>query len=330
MYPILQRFSNAAIAPEPPSTGGFIGDGYISVNYLGVAPICYGNSQFVISGFFGIDNLGTIRTNSFVGSDGYHWSYIAESALTESKGVCFGNSLYVAVGGSSFDSNNSLVMTSVDGYRWTGRTAAASRNWTSVCYGNGLFVAVCTDGATTGRVMTSVNGITWTLRSSSVSGEWVSVCYGNGLFVAVSRAGTDTIMTSPDAIVWTVRTAPAGMGVLTSVCYGNGTYVAVSESGGTKEIMTSSNGISWTARITKADLWYSVAYGGGLFVAGGINEAPFKEYMYSSDAISWTKVTGRTVPHQVTWGSIAYGNGLFILTGPYAATNSEIDFLLIS
>jgi hypothetical protein len=51
------------------------------------------------------------------------------------------------------------------------------------------------------------------------------------------------------------------------VTYGNGTFVAVGE-GGT--ILTSPDGVSWTARTSGTSNWLDgVAYGNGLFVAVG-------------------------------------------------------------
>src|SRR5690606_5527398 len=67
--------------------------------------------------------------------------------------------------------------------------------------------------------------------------SWTSVTYGNGLFVAVAYDGTNRVMTSPDGITWTSRSAPEA-NVWYSVTYGNGLFVAVSTSG-TNRVMTS-------------------------------------------------------------------------------------------
>ena len=73
---------------------------------------------------------------------------------------------------------------------------------------------------------------------------WSSVTYGNSLFVAISNNGTNRIMTSPDGMTWTGRTAPGSTG-WSAVTYGNGLFVAISP---TLAMMTSSDGITWTAR----------------------------------------------------------------------------------
>ncbi|MFV0552903.1 MAG: beta strand repeat-containing protein, partial [Anaerorhabdus sp.] len=95
---------------------------------------------------------------------------------------------------------------------------------------------------------------------------WYSVTYANGLFVAVSYDGTNQVMTSPDGINWTARTAAAAS-TWRSITYGNGLFVAVA-TGGTNRVMTSPDGITWTARTAaEANQWYSVVYGNGLFIA---------------------------------------------------------------
>ena len=50
-------------------------------------------------------------------------------------------------------------------------------------------------------------GTTWAAQSASQANSWQSVAYGNGTYVAVSSNGTNRVMTSPDGITWTNRTA---------------------------------------------------------------------------------------------------------------------------
>ena len=51
---------------------------------------------------------------------------------------------------------------------------------------------------------------TWTARTSAGEGNsWVSVCWSPelSLFVATALTGTYRVMTSPDGITWTARSA---------------------------------------------------------------------------------------------------------------------------
>jgi hypothetical protein len=131
------------------------------------------------------------------------------------------------------------------------------------------------------------------------------VTYGNGLFVAVAYDGSYQVMTSPDGVTWTARTAAAANGWL-SVTYGNGLFVAVTNRG-TNRVMTSPDGVTWTAQsAAQQNDWYSVTYGNGLFVAtaNGTNRV-----MTSPDGVTWT---ARTAAAANTWWSVTFGNGLFV------------------
>ena len=73
--------------------------------------------------------------------------------------------------------------------------------------------------------------------------------------------------------------------------------------------MTSPDGITWTIRVSAADNdWYSVAYGGGLFVAVAATGTG-NRVMTSPDGITWTI---RVSAADRVWRSVAYGGGLFV------------------
>ena len=138
--------------------------------------------------------------------------------------------------------------------------------------------------------------------------EWKSVTYGNGQFVAVASSGANRVMTSPDGVTWTARTAAAAS-YWSSVTYGNGLFVAVADFPKPGiQVMTSPDGITWTARTAAApSSWRSVTYGNGLFVAvayDGVNQV-----MTSPDGINWT---ARTAAQNNLWWSVTYGSGLFV------------------
>jgi hypothetical protein len=92
-----------------------------------------------------------------------------------------------------------------------------------------------------------------------------------------------------------------------SVCYGNGLYVAVAYSG-TNRVMTSPDGITWTARVAAENNgWYSVCYGNGLYVA--VAYSGTNRVMTSPDGITWT---ARVAAENDLWASVCYGNGLYV------------------
>ncbi len=92
-----------------------------------------------------------------------------------------------------------------------------------------------------------------------------------------------------------------------SVTYGNGLFVAVATAGNHR-VMTSSDGLNWTARdVPEANLWYSVTYGNGLFVA--VSYDGTHRVMTSSDGITWTAATSS---EQNQWASVTYGTSTFV------------------
>lgn len=85
---------------------------------------------------------------------------------------------------------------------------------------------------------------TWTARASNSPESLRGVAFGGGLFVAVGDAGM--IITSPDAVTWTPVTSGTGND-LRAIAYGPGGFVAT-KINISLPYLTSSNGITWTAR----------------------------------------------------------------------------------
>jgi len=92
-----------------------------------------------------------------------------------------------------------------------------------------------------------------------------------------------------------------------AVTFGNGVFVAVANSGVTY-VMTSTNGILWTARLAAATSdWYAVTFGAGKFVAVASNGT--QNVMTSTDGITWSL---QTAANGNSWNGICYGAGLFV------------------
>jgi len=69
-----------------------------------------------------------------------------------------------------------------------------------------------------------------------------------------------------------------------------------------------SSGVTWTSRSSAADTgWWSVTYGGGIFVA--VANTGTSRVMTSPDGITWTT---RTSAENNNWVSVTYGNGTFV------------------
>jgi hypothetical protein len=81
---------------------------------------------------------------------------------------------------------------------------------------------------------------------------------------------------------------------------------------------TSNIGLNWTTRTSAADnIWTSVAYGNGLFVAVA-NSGSGNRVMTSPDGITWTS---RTSAADNGWFSVTYGNGVFVAVAANGSGN---------
>jgi len=196
----------------------------------------------------------------------------------------------------------------------------------AIAYGDGKFVV----NALTG-MSTSTDGITWTVPTNIEINPNV-IAYGNGKFVAGSYNGK--MAYSSDGITWEAATTniPFGFSLddVSAIAYGNGIFVAGSNVTGSKAVY-SSDGITWEAipggvlgLITDHDYYLynyyiyigkpfgvnAIAYGNGMFVAGGGRS----KIAYSSDGITWKAATTSALG-TIDINVIAYGNGMFVAGG---------------
>jgi hypothetical protein len=236
---------------------------------------------------YGADLFVAVGNNVVMTSpDGITWTTrTAPTEIWRAVTYSLALNLFVAAGGSG----SSVIMTSPDGITWTSRTVPAVSTLQGVMWNDrlGLFVA----GGST-DVVTSPDGITWTQRTTAQStgaggdngsivmlmhpdGDIISysadaitwlttdvgantnclgATFGAGLFVLTFSSGAaNRVWTSPDAITWTGRTAPAQS--WSEVVYSPvlELFVAVATTGTGNRVMTSPDGITWTSRTTPED-----------------------------------------------------------------------------
>lgn len=149
----------------------------------------------------------------------------------------------------------------------------------------------------------------WNLRSAeSVGLMWEDVIWNDylNIFVTVSITGTGTrVMTSPDAINWTLRTVPED-NLWLGLCWSPELTLHVAVAGtGTNRVMTSFNGATWTARTAAAaNNWRRVCWSKelGLFCAVSTTGVG-NRVMTSPDGITWTS---RTSAADNNWQDICW------------------------
>ncbi len=102
---------------------------------------------------------------------------------------------------------------------------------------------------------------------------------------------------------------------LHDIVYGDGQFVAVGDRG---TVLTSNDGIKWSAISLGEEDLHAVAYGDGEFVAVGRGVV-----MISPDAVDWTPhtVTDQPLLYDIEFANglwVAVGNGGYILSSPDA------------
>ena len=149
-----------------------------------------------------------------------------------------------------------------------------SNSFSDVIWANDLFVAV----SYFGPIMTSPDGVTWTPRPAETPTLPRGIAYGNGRFVVVAADGTN--LTSTNGLDWT----PGWSGTsseLWDVTFANRQFVSV---GGA--LLTSPDGLNWTARDSHGVNGVEVKFGDGKFLVLGA----FQTNLLSSDGVNWTPV----------------------------------------
>ncbi len=198
-----------------------------------------------------------------------------------------------------------VIYTSADGTTWS--TTAQYTNPTTgtplnaVASSGGTLVACGEQGS----LLRSTNGTTWTpvsLMSLVQTGR--SVAYGNGVFVlTASNSSTNTVQlyTSPDGLTWTDHSSVLGtLGqsstARTAIYLGNRFIV----NGWYVQLLTSSDGgtsFQTTRGSGNYELLPALAYGNGVYFAGGIKQKYFvgesdaARHLLSVDGVNWTNLT---------------------------------------
>lgn len=190
----------------------------------------------------------------------------------------------------------------------------------------------------------SAQSLTWTQRTTGVASglQYETGAYGAGKFVVLAygyAAGSTTVFqtqaaVSSDGIAWTSNTLPTnpvgrgigfGGGLFAVACERNG-----SDSGNTQNILTSPDGVTWTARATGVGSLGGVASSGTRWVAVGSQNGG-QNAVTSTDGTTWTRVAigngstdmlaivaNPTLNIFLAWGN---GGGLYLTNGSTGATN---------
>jgi hypothetical protein len=125
---------------------------------------------------------------------------------------------------------------------------------------------------------------------------------------------TSTVTSSISAFGYPWTTVTGLPSLWRQIIYAGGQFIAVGWAGG-QFIMTSPDGINWTAATLTPTPLISVGYGNGRYVASG----PSGYVLYSADGASWTRQQ-LLLGAGAFFNGVAYGNGTFVIVGYDAIT----------
>jgi hypothetical protein len=184
-----------------------------------------------------------------------------------------------------------------------------SGTWGAVSYANGSWIATPDDSVSGDYIATSTTGTSWTKRIAALPfvGNWSPVVYGSGVYVT-TRIGTSNFATSSDGISWTSRTTPFANASDRKIIWtgtrflSSGGFFTI---GGTppgssvhQPLYTSSDGVTWTARIPETSLGFGgyyfehVAVADGkvfLFGRGETNQTVRRVFVSSDGGETWSR-----------------------------------------
>jgi hypothetical protein len=236
------------------------------------------------------------------------WTIFPSAASVDVASICWSPELRIFVSVSRFQTR---IRTSNDGTNWIPRTPPVFLAMQSVCWSSELkiFVAVSYN---TNIVLTSINGTTWS-QNTTPTGRWTDVCWSPqlGIFVAVATEGTNQIMTSANGTAnWFVQTIEdtswlAGYDIA-KICWSAELGMFAMVSYANAGVLTSSNGINWTARIVNnLSEWggFNICWSKelGIFLAVGLDSSIG---IISSNGINWSVVQipfSGDIIYAVTW-----------------------------
>jgi hypothetical protein len=243
-------------------------------------------------------------------TNGIDWVGLGPLIFTIGIAVEWGNNLWVAVGVQTIGNISYSIATSPNGINWTLRSVSSPQDPNLFTIGRGiawngsLWVGVGGNGgANDPKIFYSNNGDQWTEASaedspytstSIFSNRGSDVAWNGTLWVAVGEGTVNSIAYSYDgASGWIGLGKP---GISDGLCVAwNGTLWVVGGvgAGGGSPIVTSFNGLTWTAAniIGFVDVVRSVAWNGAMWIANGDFNTGFNInafIIYSYDGINWT------------------------------------------
>lgn len=301
--------ANSPVAIEnlvttPAGNAEFLRSSYASA-YVFANPSIIANSAYLMNSYF-----SNSTTRSTITSTRSLWPTLYNSPLMLNNWQYYISSVTWS-GPTLLDKSTALTTAGADITNWT-PVALSSAN-------NVIFYHCWYGGELRGRLLSTTDGgVTFTSRILPATSSYLRpfrVAYGNGKYVCVgynNNTNVSQVWTSTDNVTWSGPTAVAGAANFIDVTFGAGVFVAIAQNAG---IYSSTDGITWTQRVSSSSYRRVSTFDGSFFVATGSSGV----IAYSTNGTSWTTTTTSTVVPAAgsrTMYRAAVGrNGQAVITG---------------
>jgi photosystem II stability/assembly factor-like uncharacterized protein len=207
-------------------------------------------------------------------ADGAIWVSRASGSSNALRDVAWSGSRFVAVGDAG------AVVVSTDGSSWSALALNTTDILSSVAWNGTSFVVPSTGFVATAGVLRSADGLSWTSDTLGLAPPIRSLQVTSAGLLGVGESGM--IFSSPDGKRWSHAPAAATTSDLYAIGSNGSTLVAVGARG---TIVTSVDGVSWTARSGGyRDAVTAIDFDGRQYVATGV----FGTVLTSADGSAWT------------------------------------------
>lgn len=295
---------------------------------------------------FMVGNIGNIGYPLITSSDGLTWTprEFLNNMAGEISSIVWSGTMWVAVSYGGFSitawgqNKTGPIITSTDGINWSDPILPAMPNTPSI-----------QEFITSSKVV--ARGYTYSVKLNSIAWSgtlWVAV--GQALITTAGTAYTIAyIVTSPNAVIWTVRQTEDivydndsvnGR----SVAWNGSMWLAIGNFSNDNYIyvITSSNGINWNTQINipfllpESTVASAVAWNGYVWVAVGIwqiTDTDFYQIITSTDGLTWTPLTfiyNTTTYSNPILSSITWNGSLWIATGFITYNSTPLGIIVTS